>query len=680
MVLRASAALLLLLLQYVIITRAAELNRSSTESTEDSRGVHRGIHNHRHRHHRNHRRHRSQQREEDIEIDAVAKASLLQPAEDDQERGESEEDFSSWLKETAGVTEIDETQAKEELAEYVEDGTQLEDSYQDNQIESGLAADSKYDNPLETAASSQKLLRSEVRGSGEVERAQTRSNTFNVEEDSEGSSDALDEEHAQKDDQIKRVQVLATRIESLEKAQQEQKMRALQHEIDELRHEQLQKAEPVTTSVSLSTDTTTPAAKSKATTAVPSKSPSPPSSVSDSTRGTSTETDAGTGTQKTSSGFPGWAIVLLASASAGIAVIATTKLGDCVGGPKEEAVPSEATQVQTELERVRQRTRELEQTLEAHKAAAQAAARRAAGLPPLAAPASSSTSPADGTPMALDANAPLLAKAEHMKHAVTSGIEQVKGRVATTILSESEALLAEVKVALNNESVPAWLTPSNLGGQGGEEFKKLLPMIGILLAGSVAPGRIRALRVSSNSQVTTNVIVLAIANGTGLIEWKTPCKDISLWVWLGGMAVISILALLLGGVIAWKCKSALVFLDDQVKLIKNSNTGVQLIDGFYNLRNSGTYFMKALFRYEKIVTSTSYHVTQLICILYMIWGAVGVYLSIAHVSIDARTCPARSVLVFMNVYSFFMCCFSRSHLSDSCFGLFKYWQQTETVW
>jgi len=253
----------------------------------------------------------------------------------------------------------------------------------------------------------------------------------------------------------------------------------------------------------------------------------------------------------------------------------------------------------------------------------------------------------------LGVGTPLLAKVDHVKQALTVGMETVKGRVTETMLAESEALFAEVKGALGDDTVPEWLTPAAIGGQGGENFKKALPMIGLLLAGSLAPGRLRGLRLSCDGQIMMNGIILAMVNGIGISDWHVPCKDPAIWRWIGGVAVISGNACLMAGIIRIKCSSAVNFLDDQMKLIKSSETGIPLMDAFNNIKTSGTYFMKALFRYDKIVSAFSYTLSQLNFILYMCWGGYGVYLSIANVVIDAETCPVKSILFFMHFFSFF---------------------------
>jgi hypothetical protein len=74
---------------------------------------------------------------------------------------------------------------------------------------------------------------------------------------------------------------------------------------------------------------------------------------------------------------------------------------------------------------------------------------------------------------------------------------------------------------------------------------------------------------------------------------------------------------------------------------------------YVNMRANSGQFFKGYFAYQSIIDGTVYNCQKVCSFFTLMWGCLGVYLSIAHIMEDTLSCDAKVSVWFMHVYSGF---------------------------
>lgn len=420
--------------------------------------------------------------------------------------------------------------------------------------------------------------------------------------------------------------VLVTRLDRMERLQQElnfeqQRLKAaeLQHEVDELRRQTPAPQTTVVATTTLQIQDDTPDTPNSSTSAA---------SASSTSKG---ETEGGA-PARDSTGLPHWAVMLIGASGATILLCTFVKVGEscCSPAPGELAGGDYRAEMLV-------RTGDLD-----HYVAEQAQ-------------------------QVMDSNMALLAQAQRAKETLQRGLHDAKSQLQEHLMAQSQVLIQQVKAALDPDSPVAAASGADLRDLlSVENVRKLAPMFGLIVTGSFAPPRIKAMEASCNASLVKNGIILAVCAGVGAADRDSQCAVLALWVWIIGISSMSLLACLMSIIVKGKCATALASLEHQMTLIKPSNTGIPLMDALHSLRNSGGYYMKAMVAYDQIIESSAYTWGQLTFGIYMLIGAIAVYLSNYRNSDLVMTCQADHILGFLHVFSFLYILL----FTYSMFGLF----------
>eukprot|EP00933_Yihiella_yeosuensis_P022056 TRINITY_DN1735_c0_g1_i1.p1 TRINITY_DN1735_c0_g1~~TRINITY_DN1735_c0_g1_i1.p1 ORF type:complete len:838 (-),score=192.84 TRINITY_DN1735_c0_g1_i1:218-2731(-) len=383
------------------------------------------------------------------------------------------------------------------------------------------------------------------------------------------------------------------------------------------------------------------------------------------------KTSSTEGNRKKQDSLPGWLLVVIGSATAGASVVLCTKLADRLCKPSRECVPTEAEKLAEELVAARDRATELEKALQA---AAQAEA-SAVGAPEsgsgeveepqqgkeelvgemLARSKELEEQIAQGATDAIGQASAVIARADHVQKAFQTGVDDLRSRVETLATKEAKDLSVKLQEAMGQEVIapPDWLLKLNEPSDGSKT--DVVGSVSLMLAAVVAPTRIRMLGGGCDFQIFFNGLLLAIGAGVTFSDRHAPCADKFVWIWMDGMMVISFFAVVSNALLKSSAKAAqdVLRIEEAKFQAKHKFTGNAVWDTFLAIEDSTGFYLRALFMYDDIVSRKFFHLSQGSGLAYLLWGGVGLYITIADVVEDSEHCKAKALLFFMHVFSFF---------------------------
>ncbi|CAK0843833.1 unnamed protein product [Prorocentrum cordatum] len=193
----------------------------------------------------------------------------------------------------------------------------------------------------------------------------------------------------------------------------------------------------------------------------------------------------------------------------------------------------------------------------------------------------------------------LIAKANHLKE--VGGISDLRTHVEKVAKDEGMLLMSKVQEAMDvNLDLELLDSPMKLFDS--------MPPVGIIVAGIAAPMQLRSIKASSESSILTNGILLSVGVGVGFVDWNVPCHDKLVWVWLLVILMISSFLVLCHAWLKAECGAGLDAIEKEQAESKTVKTGNDVWDTFVSLKSGSGSVLKALYTYDKIANSRTWHI------------------------------------------------------------------------
>lgn len=128
----------------------------------------------------------------------------------------------------------------------------------------------------------------------------------------------------------------------------------------------------------------------------------------------------------------------------------------------------------------------------------------------------------------------------------------------------------------------------------------------------------------------------------------------AVWVWHIGLLSLTATDTLCRFIIVRSASESLEFLrDGRAELDKaEGNAGSGMFEFLGSFQRRSSKFFDAFFKYHTIVESWSYSLASVCSFLALVWGGVGLAISIQDAVEDSLACGARLAVLYLHVYSF----------------------------
>lgn len=275
--------------------------------------------------------------------------------------------------------------------------------------------------------------------------------------------------------------------------------------------------------------------------------------------------------------------------------------------------------------------------------------------------------------------APLLQRATHASNTFQEGVEGIKVRMEDMAKKEAAELVERMKVAMDtNTEVPQGL-PEWASFLDFSEYEVEPPPVALLIAGMLAPAQLRSTRNQCKSTIAWDTIMVSAATIALILDWKKACGDTLVMVFFFGFLGLNVLDLLCRTLILMHAARAVRAIEEEEEAHKPPSTGNSIWDAYNSIRMNSRQFFKALFQYDNLLNSWSYLFTKYVSLISAIWGAIGLYTSIANVVMDETQCDKKVTLYFMHVYSFFYLMFLLINLASLLFWILQRLSESNRV-
>merc|ERR1719162_1286492 len=115
---------------------------------------------------------------------------------------------------------------------------------------------------------------------------------------------------------------------------------------------------------------------------------------------------------------------------------------------------------------------------------------------------------------------------------------------------------------------------------------------------------------------------------------------------MSGFIAINVLEMICRSVVIYHTRHARHKLRDQESRRQNESTGNAVWDTFNVLQNNSGQFFFALHAHLKIVGSGAVTLLNWLCIMAIVWGGFGLWVSIEDIVEDSTTCDSHTVVSF----------------------------------
>jgi len=250
-------------------------------------------------------------------------------------------------------------------------------------------------------------------------------------------------------------------------------------------------------------------------------------------------------------------------------------------------------------------------------------------------------------------------QAQQLAHQATAaqqvleeGLLAFRGKVEQLARNESDTIYKVVQDVMATENIPGSTLPNWLPNM--EESVQLPPPY-LVLCGLLAPALMKATSNHARLNLLWDGVIVAACVVLLILDGRSKCGDTWVWVWHIGISTLAAADCLCNFYLLRQCRAAMDEMKEAEDLRKANapNTGSEMWDNIlFTLQDGGQYFFTTLFKHEEISSSLPYHLVKYIQLLCVIWGFLGIKLTISNVLQDAVSCDANHILSFMHFYAF----------------------------
>jgi len=215
------------------------------------------------------------------------------------------------------------------------------------------------------------------------------------------------------------------------------------------------------------------------------------------------------------------------------------------------------------------------------------------------------------------------------------------------IYSDLNKAVAEPSANFKKWEPPSWMT---------DEGTLRLPPLMQLVSGVFATSQIRLARYFNRGGATLDMILIALSVVTFVLNWKKRCGDPLLWVWHIGLLSLSVIDLIVRTMIVRKATKSIEFLMQGRTVLEKEDSnanGGGMLEVFASFQRKSSRFFDAFFKYSNLMESWPSFFSNVLNVLGLIWGAVGLGISVENILVDSLDCDATLAMHYMHTYSFF---------------------------
>lgn len=252
-------------------------------------------------------------------------------------------------------------------------------------------------------------------------------------------------------------------------------------------------------------------------------------------------------------------------------------------------------------------------------------------------------------------------KVDKLKENVAGSMKEAMSLAQMMMIDSATSLQVSVKNTLSGDVPQEEMSAYSTEVSDTAESLLSLPFP-LVLAGMLAPLQLQFLYSWSSVALSCQALLfLGLAIATAIDHGKT-CGEGRLWVWTYGMLSILGSAALL----RWRQRrlvgAAMQDLDKQhdasdelTSELADDLVGTHgAIGKLWNLlTTSSKDYFGALIALDDVVRSRSFHLLQVLGVLSLAWGGIGVYQVIWHVVVQSEHCDALTMRFVVRVYAFF---------------------------
>lgn len=405
-------------------------------------------------------------------------------------------------------------------------------------------------------------------------------------------------------------------------------------------------------------------------------------------------------------GRPQWAVILIASVATCALLVVLTRIAARLGSPVPVFGATDVQKLRDEYQRSLESTRVLEEALRASEAEATQAERdQMLRDPPdphldnlqlpgrtaeVAAAAVTATKFGRNAPpptcdelrgemlyrthqldemagragkAAISHVGPAIAKANKAAGFFNKKVHTIRDRMHKMAKDEVVGLLASVTTTLDQEFDDTQVN-DNLpeGFRSGDDFGDLeSPPVALFLSGVFAPMQLHALVAWSRLEMYWSCVMLSMGVLTKAMDLHHSCNSSHVVIWLHVLLCIQTLSFLSSAVIQSKATYAITELQEDLEALQRADhtvsgslTGNAVWDAFFKIQGNSGYYIKALLRYDGIVTSSFFMFGRCVNCMKFKLGIYSWFATYVEIfSGQDHQCDKKEVVWFLRTYSIF---------------------------